>query len=50
LKAQSRSRENFACYREYVHLDLIQNWWTDDLADELQQFYADLVAGCRVRL
>jgi hypothetical protein len=27
--AQSRSRDHFAQYREYVHPDLIQDWWTE---------------------
>ena len=48
--AQSRSRDHFAQYREYVHPDLIQDWWTEELASNLQDFYDDLKAGKRPKL
>ena len=48
--SQVQSREHFAIYREYVHPDLIQGWWTEELASHLQDFFADLKAGKRPKL
>ena len=48
--SQAKAREKFAVYREYVHPDLIQGWWTEDVSKHLQQFYQDLVAGKRPKL
>jgi hypothetical protein len=30
--------------------DMLHNWWTDEIAEHLQQFYADMVAGKRPKL
>src|SRR5262249_50817270 len=30
--------------------EMLQNWWTKEIADALQQFYDDLVGGARPRL
>ena len=33
-----------------MHPDLIQDWWTEELASNLQDFYDDLKAGKRPKL
>ena len=53
LYAQTQAaelREDFFLYRQRIRPQMLQNWWTLEIADALQQFYDDLVAGKRPRL
>jgi predicted phage terminase large subunit-like protein len=43
-------RENFAAYRRCMHPGMLWNWWTQEVSDELQAFYDDMVAGRRPKL
>jgi hypothetical protein len=43
-------RKDFYLYRKHVRPNMLQNWWTMEIADALQQFYEDLVGGKRPRL
>src|SRR5262245_32554572 len=43
-------RDNFFEYRRKMRPEMLQNWWTKEIADALQQFYDDLVGGARPRL
>jgi hypothetical protein len=43
-------RESFFHYRCHMRPDMLQNWWTYEVAQALQQFYEDLIAGHRPRL
>jgi predicted phage terminase large subunit-like protein len=46
----ARARDRFASYRRVMHPGLIWNWWTAEVADRLNEFYNDLVAGRRPKL
>jgi hypothetical protein len=43
-------RADFYLYRCQVRPNMLQNWWPMEIADALQQFYQDLIAGKRPRL
>jgi hypothetical protein len=49
-KAAADARESFHSYRQYMRPTMLQSWWTQEIADALQQFYLDVVAGKRPRL
>jgi predicted phage terminase large subunit-like protein len=38
---------NFNAFRRYIRPDMKTNWWTDDIADNLQQFYEAFARGER---
>lgn len=43
-----KSRDDFCTYRKYVNANKIKlGWFIEDLAETLQQFYNDMVAGKR---
>ncbi len=45
------ARGDFWAYRQLVHADwLIPGWWQEGVADELQDFYNDWIAGKRPKL
>ena len=49
-RAWAEAREHFVAFRQYMRPDAVWNWWTQDVALELQQFYDDMVAGRRPKL
>jgi hypothetical protein len=49
-KQAAELREDFYLYRMKMRPNMLQNWWTMEIADALQQFYQDLIAGKRPRL
>jgi predicted phage terminase large subunit-like protein len=44
------ARTDFALFRQLIHLELHWNWWTDEVARELNRFYRDLKEGRRPKL
>lgn len=44
------ARKDFGFFRILTHPEMLTNWWTRDVAYELQQFYYDLIAGRRPKL
>jgi hypothetical protein len=44
------ARRYFRSFRKLMRPDMLENWWTDEIAAHLQQFYRDLVAGRRPKL
>ena len=44
-RAQAEAREQFFAFRQYVHPNAAWNWFTQDVAQSLQRFYEDFVAG-----
>ncbi|SRR5216683_4126576 len=44
------ARENFKAYRKTLRPNMLESWWTDQVAEALQKFYEDLIAGKRPRL
>ncbi len=50
LEQASLARQRSRWFRKLIRPDMIHNWWTDEVADQLQQFYNDLVAGRRPKL
>ena len=49
-RAQAEAREQFFAFRQYVHPNAAWNWFTQDVAQSLQRFYEDLVAGRRPKM
>lgn len=49
-EALAHRRENFALFRRYIRPKMLWDWWLQDAANHLQQFYRDLVAGKRPKL
>jgi len=45
--AKARARESFLEFRRYIRPQLIVGWWVRDVAQKLQRFYNDFVAGNR---
>jgi predicted phage terminase large subunit-like protein len=43
----AQARASFPAFRRVMRPDLIWGWWLEELAERLQQFYEDLVAGKR---
>jgi predicted phage terminase large subunit-like protein len=48
--AAAKARDNFSAFRRFMHPELLWGWWIQEVADALQQFYEDLVAGRRPKL
>ena len=46
----AEAREHFWAFRKFIHPDLIEGWWQVDVAEHLDQFYRDYVAGKRPKL
>src|ERR1700730_9946423 len=46
----AQARESFPAFRRVIRPALIRGWWLEELADYLQRFYEDLVAGKRPML
>jgi predicted phage terminase large subunit-like protein len=44
------ARADFGLFRQLIHPDMHWNWWTDEVARELNRFYLDLKAGRRPKL
>jgi hypothetical protein len=44
------ARQNFQVYRKALRPKMLESWWTNQVAEALQQFYEDLIAGRRPRL
>ena len=44
------SRKYFYIFRNYMHQDLMWNWWTEEVSNYLQDFYDDCVVGKRPKL
>lgn len=42
-----QASEEFASFRRYMRPDMKWNWWTQEVAEQLQQFYEDFRAGKR---
>jgi predicted phage terminase large subunit-like protein len=42
-----QARNDFSVFRRIIRPNMLWGWWTDELARELQQFRADLIAGKR---
>jgi predicted phage terminase large subunit-like protein len=49
-RAWAQAREEFFAFRQYMRPDAVWNWWTQEVALELQQFYGDFAAGKRPKL
>lgn len=45
-----QARGSFWEYRTLINPKLKQGWWQHEIADELQQFYTDLISGKRPKL
>lgn len=45
-----RARNSFWEYRTLINPKLKRGWWQQEIADELQQFYTDLISGKRPKL
>ena len=41
------ARSDFSLFRQLLHSDMHWNWWTDEVARELNRFYLDLREGRR---
>jgi hypothetical protein len=37
--AGAKARDSFADFRRFLHPEMLWGWWTQDVADQLQQFY-----------
>jgi predicted phage terminase large subunit-like protein len=46
----SLARDDFALYRRTIHRELLWDWWAQEVAERLQQFYEDLAAGKRPKM
>jgi hypothetical protein len=46
----AQARGSFADFRRLMRPDMRWNWWMEELARQLQQFYDDLVAGKRPKM
>ena len=46
----AEAREHFWAFRKFIHPELIEGWWQVDVAEHLDQFYRDYVAGKRPKL
>jgi hypothetical protein len=44
------ARRYFRSFRKLMRPDMLNNWWTFEIAEHMQQFYNDLVAGKRAKL
>ena len=42
-----QARNDFTVFRRMIRPTMLWNWWTDEVARELQQFHSDLIAGSR---
>ena len=42
-----QARDNFSVFRRLIRPTMQWNWWTEEIARDLQQFRADLIAGKR---
>ena len=49
-RAQAQAREEFFAFRQYVNPNAVWNWYTQDLAQNLQWFYRELVVGNRPKM
>src|SRR5262245_40331114 len=49
-RTYAQAREEFPAFRAYIRPQALWNWWTQEIALKLQEFYEDLVAGKRPRL
>ena len=47
---QFRARDDFATFRQLMRPNMIWNWWTEEVARELQRLYRDLTEGRRPKL
>jgi hypothetical protein len=48
--AAAKARDSFAAYRRLMHPGMRRGWWIDEVDENLQQFYTDLVGGRRPKL
>ena len=48
--AAAKARESFAAFRRFMNPEILWGWWTQELAEQLQGFWEDLVAGRRPKL
>ena len=48
--ALNQARNSFYAYRQFINPKLKLGWWQKEVANELQQFYNDLLAGLRPKL
>src|SRR3954462_2736732 len=44
------ARDSYWAFRQVMHPDMLKGWFQREVAKELQQFHADLVAGKRPKL
>jgi hypothetical protein len=44
------AKNNFAYFRKLMRLQMIESWWTLEIANALEDFYDDLVPGKPPRL
>jgi hypothetical protein len=42
-----QARNDFSVFRRIIRPNMLWGWWTEEVARELQQFRADLIAGKR---
>lgn len=50
LKVRRNARISFFEYRKEIRPDIKWGWWQKEIAEELQQFYEDFIAGKRPKL
>ena len=41
-EAAGLARKHFRWFRKLMRPDMLHNWWTDQIAEHLEQFYHDL--------
>lgn len=46
-RLRRRASTNFNAFRRYIRPDMLTNWWTDDIAEHMQQFYDAFARGER---
>lgn len=47
---RAAARRSFTFFRRYIRPDLLWGWWVEEVADELQRFHRDWIAGLRPKL
>jgi hypothetical protein len=44
------ARTNFLAFRRQIRSNMLVGWWIEEVADHLQQFYEEMMAGKRPKL
>jgi predicted phage terminase large subunit-like protein len=49
-RALAKARESFPAYRRLVRRDMAWGWWVQEISEQLQLFFEDLITGKRPKL